>query len=95
MFVKSSGLRDCHVASLLAKTVVGFLFSSHPRSGSRARKEKSLRGNEKLSQNCHCERSVAISFMESLGKTIKDRAYFSHCFGFGIASSNHTKVVSL
>ena len=39
MFVKSSGLRDCHAASLLAKTVVGFLFSSHLRSGSDARND--------------------------------------------------------
>ena len=33
------------------------------------------------------KRSVAISFVESLGKTIKDGAYSSRRFGLGIASS--------
>ena len=32
---------------------------------------------------------MAISFVESLGKRIKDRAYSSHRFGFGMASNLH------
>ena len=47
---------------------------------------------EKLSRNRHCERSAAISFVESLGKTNENRTYSYHHYGLGTASNNCSRV---